>query len=91
MVGNGSILVGIALDKTRVEPKDLEIQDKNKSLLKGGFYYGKNMRNIVYGPPRPLMNHGVHRCKKPKHAILPGAYSRLLTMSSRFLPSGRPE
>lgn len=31
------------------------------NLLAGGFRYGENRRGNVYIPPRPLLNHGVHR------------------------------
>lgn len=31
--------------------------------MKGGFHYGVCRRPGVYLPPRPLMNHGPHRCK----------------------------
>jgi hypothetical protein len=59
----GSIYGGIPLDKTRVEPKDFEIEDDSQFLLKGGFHYGKSRSGVLYIPPRPLINHGVHRCK----------------------------
>lgn len=54
---------GIAPEITRIEAKDLEIENDDEALLKGGFHYGKNLRSKVYVPPRPLMNHGPHRCK----------------------------
>ena len=60
-----SVYGGIPPNKTRVEPKDFELEDESKALLKGGFHYGKNMRSVIYVPPRPLMNHGVHRCMNP--------------------------
>jgi hypothetical protein len=46
----------------KVEHGDFEIQDNATSLLKGGFYYAKNYRSNCYIPPRPLLNHGPHRC-----------------------------
>ncbi|KAH8890926.1 PEBP-like protein [Thozetella sp. PMI_491] len=55
------IYAGIPSEKTRIEPKDLEVEDESQVLLKGGFHYGLNRRKVVYVPPRPLMNHGVHR------------------------------
>ncbi|TPX10852.1 uncharacterized protein E0L32_008241 [Thyridium curvatum] len=54
------IYPGIPASQTRIEPKDLEVQDKGQSLLKSGIYYGANSY-MVYIPPKPLMNHGVHR------------------------------
>jgi phosphatidylethanolamine-binding protein (PEBP) family uncharacterized protein len=54
---------GIPPSKTSVEAKDFEIEDETKALLKGGFHYGVTRRNVPYIPPRPLMNHGPHRCK----------------------------
>lgn len=58
-----SIYTGIPATKTSVENKDFEVEDSSKALLKGGFHYGKSMRGDVYITPRPLMNHGPHRCK----------------------------
>ncbi|WYZ40066.1 hypothetical protein EsH8_IV_000407 [Colletotrichum jinshuiense] len=52
---------GIAPDRKQVNPRDFEIEDEGKSLLKGGFHWGKGRREGVYVPPRPLMNHGPHR------------------------------
>ncbi|KAJ9152018.1 PEBP-like protein [Pleurostoma richardsiae] len=52
---------GIPPTKTSVTPADFEIEDESQALLKGGFHYGKNRRSKVYIPPRPLLNHGVHR------------------------------
>ena len=43
------------ITKTRVEPVDFEIHDKETAMLTGGFNYGKNYRSVVYIPPRPLM------------------------------------
>lgn len=58
-----SVYGGIAPEKRQVDPRDFEIEDEAKSLLKGGFHWGKGRREGVYVPPRPLMNHGTHRCK----------------------------
>ncbi|KAK2050814.1 PEBP-like protein [Colletotrichum somersetense] len=53
---------GIAPETRRVSPDDFEVEDESKSLLKGGFHWGKGFRrDVVYVPPRPLMNHGAHR------------------------------
>lgn len=63
------ILAGIPASKTGIDHEDLEIEDNSKRLLKGGFHYGKTLRGVPYVPPRPLMNHGPHRCK-PRQAAL---------------------
>lgn len=55
--------MGIPPEITRVGPEDLEIVDASKGLLKGGFHHGWNLRGVVHVPPRPLINHGPHRCK----------------------------
>ncbi|OLN88231.1 UPF0098 protein [Colletotrichum chlorophyti] len=52
---------GIPAEKRDVGPKDFETQDESRSLLKGGFHWGKGKRDAVYITPRPLMNHGPHR------------------------------
>jgi phosphatidylethanolamine-binding protein (PEBP) family uncharacterized protein len=57
-----SIYAGIPAQKTRIEPKDFEVANDSQFLLKGGFHYGANRRNNIYTPPRPLINHGPHRC-----------------------------
>ncbi|KAB5558435.1 hypothetical protein GE09DRAFT_113606 [Coniochaeta sp. 2T2.1] len=57
------IYMGIPLDKTSVENADFEVEDASQCLVKGGFHY-QPRRGQVYIPPRPLMNHGPHRCKK---------------------------
>ncbi|KAK2003419.1 PEBP-like protein [Colletotrichum falcatum] len=52
---------GITPETRRVSPDNFEVEDEGRSLLKGGFHWGRGMRDVVYVPPRPLMNHGVHR------------------------------
>ncbi|KAK1980856.1 phosphatidylethanolamine-binding protein [Colletotrichum cereale] len=52
---------GIAPETRRVAPEDFEVEDEKRSLVKGGFHWGKGMRDALYLPPRPLMNHGIHR------------------------------
>ncbi|KAF9875528.1 hypothetical protein CkaCkLH20_06909 [Colletotrichum karsti] len=52
---------GIAPDRRGVSAEDFEIEDEARSLLKGGFHWGKGRREGVYVAPRPLMNHGPHR------------------------------
>jgi phosphatidylethanolamine-binding protein (PEBP) family uncharacterized protein len=56
-----SILLGIPKEKTSLSNDDLKLKDPSSTLLEGGFYYGKNLRGVVYVPPRPLLNHGMHR------------------------------
>jgi hypothetical protein len=51
------------VSKTSVGPEDIEMEDETKALLKGGFHYGANRRDVPYIPPRPLLNHGPHRCE----------------------------
>lgn len=53
---------GIPPTKTAVAAADFEIADESRALLKGGFHYGVTRRGIPYIAPRPLMNHGPHRC-----------------------------
>ncbi|KDN69238.1 hypothetical protein CSUB01_05029 [Colletotrichum sublineola] len=55
------IYAGIAPETRRVSPDNFEVEDESRSLLKGGFHWGKPRRDVVYIPPRPLINHGVHR------------------------------
>lgn len=57
-----SIYMGIPPEKTRVENSDFEIQDPSQYLVKGGFHY-QARRGKAYIAPRPLMNHGPHRCQ----------------------------
>ncbi|TQN65551.1 UPF0098 protein [Colletotrichum shisoi] len=52
---------GIAPETKQVNPRDFKIEDESRSLLRGGFYWGKGRREGVYTPPRPLLNHGTHR------------------------------
>lgn len=47
----------------KLEQSDLDVVDHSKGILKGGFHYGKCRKPVVYLPPRPLINHGPHRCK----------------------------
>lgn len=60
----GSIYIGIPPTKTSVEDSDFELEDSSKALVKGGFHYGRTRNGRVYTPPRPLMNHGPHRCER---------------------------
>jgi phosphatidylethanolamine-binding protein (PEBP) family uncharacterized protein len=55
----------IAPTRTSIANEDLEVVDKEGktkgNILKGGFKFAKNLRNVVYAPPRPLKGHGPHR------------------------------
>lgn len=62
--------MGIPPEKTRVDNSDFEVQDASQCLVKGGFHYMPR-RGKVYIPPRPLMNHGPHRCKAWLRLFLP--------------------
>lgn len=51
--------------KMQLENSDfclLNEEDERSTKLKGGFHYGMNRKGTVYGLPRPLLNHGIHRC-----------------------------
>lgn len=52
----------ISPSKTSIGQSDLEVVDKFRNLLKGGFHYGQARKPMVYIPPKPLLNHGPHRC-----------------------------
>lgn len=58
-----SIYLGIPEERTKVKNGDFEPESKSSTRLKGGFYYGKSRNGTVYIVPRPLLNHGIHRCK----------------------------
>ncbi|RFU78142.1 hypothetical protein TARUN_4074 [Trichoderma arundinaceum] len=55
------IYLGIDKDRLFVKNDDFKQENEKSTLLKGGFYYGTNRRNNIYIPPRPLLNHGIHR------------------------------
>ncbi|KAL5091025.1 hypothetical protein Trisim1_003341 [Trichoderma cf. simile WF8] len=55
------IYLGIDKDKLSVTNSDFKQENEKMSRLNGGFYYGVNRRNSIYIPPRPLLNHGIHR------------------------------
>ena len=57
------VYLGIDKDKLSITNDDLKPESPNSLKLKGGFSYGKNRVGSIYGLPRPLMNHGIHRCK----------------------------
>ncbi|KAI8634604.1 PEBP-like protein [Xylariaceae sp. FL1651] len=55
------IYTAIPPTKTSVEASDFAVVDQEKSLMKGGFHFGRSRNGMPYIPPRPLMNHGPHR------------------------------
>lgn len=54
--------MGISPSKKTIGQCDLEVAEESKNLLKGGFHYGQARKPVVYIPPKPLLNHGPHRC-----------------------------
>ncbi|RSM12654.1 hypothetical protein CDV31_006230 [Fusarium ambrosium] len=55
------IYLGIPLQKTSVVNSDFKPVDEKSTRLEGGFYYGASRNGMIYIPPRPLLNHGIHR------------------------------
>jgi phosphatidylethanolamine-binding protein (PEBP) family uncharacterized protein len=51
----------IPASTTTLKPTDFQKSEEGSYMLKGGFQYGKNRRQHVYGGPKPLVNHGKHR------------------------------
>ncbi|KAK8055836.1 hypothetical protein PG993_001063 [Apiospora rasikravindrae] len=74
---------GIPVAKTSVKAADFDIQDDGQALLKGGFHYGVTRRGVPYIPPKPLLNHGPHRCKSRK------TLAPTIIACSSFTPPGR--
>ncbi|KAG2189506.1 hypothetical protein INT44_004648 [Umbelopsis vinacea] len=52
---------GIPAGVTSLKPSDFQKSEEGSYVLNGGFKYGKNRRQHVYGGPKPLINHGEHR------------------------------
>ncbi|KAI8715525.1 hypothetical protein NCS52_01060400 [Fusarium sp. LHS14.1] len=55
------IYLGIPVQKTSVLNSDFKAVDEKSTRLEGGFYYGASRNGMIYIPPRPLLNHGIHR------------------------------
>ncbi|KAH7258181.1 hypothetical protein FSOLCH5_002525 [Fusarium solani] len=55
------IYLGIPPQKTSVVNSDFKAGDEKSTRLEGGFYYGASRNGMIYIPPRPLLNHGIHR------------------------------
>lgn len=66
------IYLGIPPQKTSVVNSDFKAVDEKSTRLEGGFYYGASRNGMIYIPPRPLLNHGIHRCElKPLTDLYP--------------------
>jgi hypothetical protein len=57
------IYLGIPPEKTRVVDSDFKPVEENSTRLAGGFFYGASRNGSIYIAPRPLLNHGIHRCE----------------------------
>lgn len=58
------IYLGIPAEKLSVVNSDFQPVDWSSSTrLKGGFSSGMSRNGKIYILPRPLINHGMHRCK----------------------------
>ncbi|APA08098.1 hypothetical protein SS1G_00241 [Sclerotinia sclerotiorum 1980 UF-70] len=60
------IYYNIPASKTEVRKEDFvqsqsDNQDGNGRLLAGGFSYGVNRRKTIWGGPKPVLGHGMHR------------------------------
>src|SRR6478735_3343631 len=60
----GRIYLGVPTTKTSVSSSDFQPVDETSPKLAGGFYYGASRNGMIYIPPRPLLNHGIHRCEQ---------------------------
>lgn len=56
------IYLGIPVGKTSLVNDDFKPVDDQPTKLAGGFWYGMSRNGKIYIPPRPLLNHGIHRC-----------------------------
>ena len=57
-----AIYYGIPASKTTIVPADLRVSSDTKdAVLTGGFKYGMNRRQTVWGGARPVLGHGMHR------------------------------
>lgn len=83
------IYLGIPPQKTSVVNSDFRAGDEKSTRLEGGFYYGASRNGMIYIPPRPLLNHGIHRCElKPLTDLYP--LTQCLQTGSRSLASVSP-
>ncbi|PQE26260.1 hypothetical protein CJF30_00000977 [Rutstroemia sp. NJR-2017a BBW] len=55
------IYYNIPPTKTSIDNADFAPVEGKGNLLSGGFYYGVNRRKIIWGGPKPVLGHGVHR------------------------------
>lgn len=62
------IYYGIPASKTTLSPEDLVASsslDAKSAILAGGFKYGMNTRQTIWGGARPVLGHGMHRYNVP--------------------------
>ncbi|UKZ71403.1 uncharacterized protein TrAtP1_012362 [Trichoderma atroviride] len=52
------LYLGISKDKLSVTTSDFKPENEKSTRLNGGFHYGTSR---IWIPPRPLLNHGIHR------------------------------
>ncbi|KAM0284414.1 hypothetical protein ACHAQH_001990 [Verticillium albo-atrum] len=57
------LYAGIPAAKTSLEQEDFAVLDHYSCKLEGGFYFGRNGKRDVYTAPKPMLNHGLHRCE----------------------------
>ncbi|KPM36315.1 hypothetical protein AK830_g10242 [Neonectria ditissima] len=56
------VYLGIPKEKLGVVNGDFEpVGGPGSTRLEGGFSYGMSRNGTIYIPPRPLLNHGIHR------------------------------
>ena len=56
------IYYGIPPTKTKLTPEDFAATPEfDKNILHGGFRYGLNRMKSVWGGPKPVLGHGLHR------------------------------
>ena len=55
------IYYGIQASKTSILPEDLIVADVDDAMTAGGFHYGANRMQSVFGGAKPPIGHGVHR------------------------------
>lgn len=59
----GRVYLGINKETLSVVNEDFKTEATNSTRLRGGFNYGQSRNGTIYIAPRPLINHGIHRCK----------------------------
>lgn len=78
-----SIFLGIPKDTTAIIHSDIQPDKGSKEhRLAGGFHYGQSQLGPIYMIPRPLLDHGPHRCMSPVLVPFPPS-----SFSSSAVPS----